>query len=109
MTVDAGGRKQKSSAGKFTKEELADCFTLKECLCDTKTKLGQKWPDYNGVQCLQSDDKPLRAVAATIPETLGFVHIVNEEETVAADETVDDPEPIKEDEYHSDSESENEF
>ena len=42
LTVDAGDRKQKSSAGKFTKEELADCFTLKECLCDTKTKLGQK-------------------------------------------------------------------
>lgn len=31
---------------KFTKEELKDCFTLKDSDCDTKYKLGQTWPDY---------------------------------------------------------------
>jgi len=34
------------SAEKFTKEELADCFTLKDCPCDTKNKLGKTWLDY---------------------------------------------------------------
>ena len=34
------------SSEKFTKEELADCFTLKECACDTKKKVGKTWPDY---------------------------------------------------------------
>ena len=31
---------------KFTKEELKDCFILKDSDCDTKYKLGQTWPDY---------------------------------------------------------------
>ena len=32
---------------KFNKEELKDCFTLKNCDCDTKRKLGKTWLDYS--------------------------------------------------------------
>jgi SNF2-related domain/Helicase conserved C-terminal domain len=34
------------SSDKFNPEEIADCFTLKDCDCDTKKKLGPSWPDY---------------------------------------------------------------
>lgn len=35
------------SKEKFTKEELADCFNLKDgCSCDTKLKVGRTWSDY---------------------------------------------------------------
>ena len=34
------------SSERFTKEELADCFTLKDCPCDTKQKLGKTWRNY---------------------------------------------------------------
>jgi SNF2 family DNA or RNA helicase len=47
LTVDSA---QPTSTGKksgFTKEELRDCFTLKEGIdCDTKLKLGNLWPAY---------------------------------------------------------------
>jgi SNF2 family DNA or RNA helicase len=46
ITVDGSSSMKKNSSG-FTKEELRDCFTLKEgCACDTKRKLGSKWPEY---------------------------------------------------------------
>jgi hypothetical protein len=41
----AGSGKDRGSG--FTKEEIRDCFTLKDgCDCDTKQKLGNKWNDY---------------------------------------------------------------
>lgn len=46
ITVD-GPPSAATSSAKFTKEELRDCFTLKEdCDCDTKRKVGKLWPDY---------------------------------------------------------------
>ena len=39
----------------FTKEELQDCFTLKEgCDCDTKQKIGKNWTSYGELK-LRSD------------------------------------------------------
>ena len=32
---------------KFTKEELKDCFILKDSECDTKNKLGKTWQEYS--------------------------------------------------------------
>jgi hypothetical protein len=48
LTVDGGPlASDVSSSTGFTKEELQDCFTLKEgCACDTKRKCGQRWPKY---------------------------------------------------------------
>mmetsp|Transcript_26901 Transcript_26901/g.40189 ORF Transcript_26901/g.40189 Transcript_26901/m.40189 type:complete len:350 (-) Transcript_26901:559-1608(-) len=51
-TLAVGGNLPSGSGGKrqsarFTKEELRDCFTLKEgCACDTKQKVGMNWSDY---------------------------------------------------------------
>lgn len=46
LTVD-GGPKSKGSATSFNSEDLKECFTLKEdCDCDTKLKIGKKWPEY---------------------------------------------------------------
>jgi len=46
ITVD-GSSSADSSSARFTKEELRDCFTLKEdCDCDTKRKVGKRWPEY---------------------------------------------------------------
>jgi SNF2 family DNA or RNA helicase len=75
MSVDS------QSKGKFTKEELADCFTLKRnCPCDTKRKVGDAWPTYEGRASLQEwdcDDEPLLEVSEAVKEHLGFVHIVD--------------------------------
>eukprot|EP00547_Thalassionema_nitzschioides_P015817 CAMPEP_0194241398 /NCGR_PEP_ID=MMETSP0158-20130606/7275_1 /TAXON_ID=33649 /ORGANISM="Thalassionema nitzschioides, Strain L26-B" /LENGTH=125 /DNA_ID=CAMNT_0038976279 /DNA_START=491 /DNA_END=868 /DNA_ORIENTATION=+ len=76
MTVD---RNSGNESGRFTKEELQDCFTLKEdhiCVC--KDKLG--WPDYDG----RSDDlvqegcfdEPLLKVAKASSNILTYVRIV---------------------------------
>ena len=66
----------------FTKEELKNCFSLKEnCACDTKTKVGDKWPQYCGPRSMESlgcDDRPLLAVAADEGVPLSFVHLVRE-------------------------------
>lgn len=84
-TVDAKSSNQKShinnsndSTLKFTKEELADCFDLKEGVaCDTKIKVGTDWPDYDqsNLTFVQSNDSSLFAVATKIPEILSFVHL----------------------------------
>jgi SNF2 family DNA or RNA helicase len=67
--------------GKFTKEELADCFTLKRnCPCDTKRKVGDEWPTYDGRSSLQKwdcEDEPLLEVSETVKQHLGFVHILD--------------------------------
>lgn len=61
----------------FTKQELKDCFTLKEnCDCDTKRKIGNKWPEYTGYQ---GEDQPLRTVASDSSTPLIFIHHVVED------------------------------
>lgn len=35
-----------SKSTRFTPEELRDCFTLKDCDCDTKSKIGRGWLNY---------------------------------------------------------------
>lgn len=66
----------------FTKEELQNCFSLKEnCACDTKIKVGDKWPQYYGPRSIESlgcDDRPLLVVAADETLPLSFVHLVRE-------------------------------
>ena len=94
LTVDRQSSKNGSS-GRFTAEELADCFTLEEnCPCDTKRKVGSLWPSYDGPDCLQlrgCTDAPLLRTAQAMPEKLGHVHIVNDEEMVkVVDDDVDD-------------------
>ena len=85
MTVDANSKDPGTrNAAKFTKEELRDCFTLKtDCVCDTKQKVGKRWPDYKGPTTLRSSgctDEPLLAVAELLKETVRFVHLVDENE-----------------------------
>ena len=48
LTVDGSIAKSESrTTTGFTKEELEECFTLKEeCPCDTKRKIGDAWPSY---------------------------------------------------------------
>jgi hypothetical protein len=47
LTVDGEIPSFKGKGTGFTKEELRDCFTLKEgCDCDTKSKVGTQWPHY---------------------------------------------------------------
>lgn len=72
---------------KFTKEEIADCFTLKDesCISDTKRKLGEKWLDYDGLSSLESQgnmDESLIYIAEhnSSRNVLSFVHIVEEKE-----------------------------
>jgi DNA repair and recombination protein RAD54 and RAD54-like protein len=69
MTVDGA----QGSTGKFTKEELVDCFTLKkDCDCDTKDKVGKQWPEYDGSESLLD-------IASSMSDVLSFVHIVDDE------------------------------
>jgi hypothetical protein len=109
IAVDSAGKnsnKKKASTG-FTKEELRDCFTLKEeCDCDTKAKIGNKWPSYgkfdswflvrwmmslpiisahatvshsDGVSSIVSEgcvDKPLIATVSEEGTPISFVHVV---------------------------------
>jgi hypothetical protein len=92
LTVDAGTKKGQyksysGNAAKFTKDELADCFSMKEhCTCDTKQKVGKCWPAYDdgadGLRALGCTDIPLLSVAESIPDTLCFVHIANDDEAL---------------------------
>ena len=44
MTVDSAQK----IGQRLNAEELKECFTLKEiCVCDTRNKVGKKWPDYS--------------------------------------------------------------
>jgi DNA repair and recombination protein RAD54 and RAD54-like protein len=64
------------SEAKFTKEELAECFDLKDSsICDTKDKLGTNWLPYDqcSIKSLVASDVPLHKVATDIPESLCFV------------------------------------
>jgi len=94
LTVDAASNKggkasPNANNAKFSKEELRDCFTLKpDIVCDTKRKIGKRWPDYDGPDSLlDCIDEPLLTVARTMPETLRFVHIVTDADDENATET----------------------
>jgi len=88
LTVD--GNSGRSSKGHFTKEELADCFTLKEgCACETKKKIGSQWAAYAGPDSIRSQgcfDEPLLDVSANLSVSLGHVHIVDEDEMVGVED-----------------------
>lgn len=86
LTVDG---KKGSGSGHFTKEELSDCFTPlifnSHTACSTKVKKGSEWPEYTGPDCLRCrgcDDAPLLLTASSMMDTLGHVHIVQEEKKV---------------------------
>jgi hypothetical protein len=87
MTVD-GNAVSSGSGGRFTKEEIADCFTLKEdCPCDTKRKVGFAWPAYEGPDSLFGlgcTDEPLLQIAESMSETLGHIHIVDSAGTASS-------------------------
>lgn len=77
MTVDGSIT---ADSGKFTNEELRDCFTLKEnTRCETKKKM--KWPDYKGCDCLVSrgckDENTLQVAKS---DKLCYVRLVPVEE-----------------------------
>lgn len=82
---------------KFTKDELADCFTLKDCKCDTKRKLGKSWIDYHGPESLEAQgsvDDALSYVAEHdgTCDIVSFIHLVEDKEqsTVVDDEADND-------------------
>jgi superfamily II DNA or RNA helicase len=119
LTVDGEGKQNSkaSSVTKFSKEELKDCFTLKACACDTKWKLGKRWPEYTGADRLRElgcCDQPLLNVAGTMDHIVTFIHISNDDEalSICADSDVDmNCDKTSEKTTFSDesSESENEF
>ena len=124
LTVDA---KQSSTSGLstgFTKEELRDCFTIKEgCKCDTKNKVGRLWPSYGGTRaCLASrgcvDEALLSLIelspnesdgaAAAPSDSLNFVHIVDDNDNESS-ESLNGNSPVAEanhESYTSDEEFE---
>lgn len=108
MANDGGSKKKGgSSTASFSKEELRDCFTLKQgCRCDTKRKLGKKWSDYVGVSSLHDQgymDEPLLEVCED--DTLTFVRVVDDDdEPTAAADTGDDDEASSDDDLLSESE-----
>ena len=77
VTVD---RSVNDEPGKFTNEELRDCFTLKEhTCCDTKSKMKSRWPEYNGSQSLCSQgcvDPVILKLADDCTDLLRHVHLV---------------------------------
>ena len=83
-----------ADSGKFTDEELRDCFTLKEdTRCDTKNKMKALWPEYSGSDSLLSQGCSDQAVLNLVDDTsdiLRYVHIVPVERSNAADEEGED-------------------
>jgi superfamily II DNA or RNA helicase len=76
VTVD-GHQGQKAS---FSSEELKECMTLKtDTNCDTKDKIGDSWPKYEGSDQLAElvYDEATLQVAKT--EMLTFVHSVDKD------------------------------
>lgn len=108
MTVDGA----QGSTGKFTKEELVDCFTLKEdCDCDTKDKVGKQWPEYEGFESLLEEgcvDQPLLDIASKMSNVLSFVHIVDDE-VVSAPPVACKSFPAPHSDSSEESESDDEF
>lgn len=94
LAVDCGrANGYKSGVGlSFSKEELADCFTLKEnCLCDTKEKIGNHWPTYELENYRdffsQQDctDEVILNVALETANTLSYVHLISDHEASTSD------------------------
>ena len=85
VTVDGSFNDE---SGKFTSEELRDCFTLKDTRCDTKIKMKSNWPEYDGRQslsCQGCSDLPMLNVASECFDILGHVHIVPTESNAASE------------------------
>jgi hypothetical protein len=65
---------------------------LKDCACDTKQKVGNRWPSYDGTSsgllALGCSDKPLLALAQVCSDTLRFVHVVGNVASNVTDETI---------------------
>jgi hypothetical protein len=100
--------KSKISAAKISRQELDDCFTLKEsCRSDTYEKIGN-WPDYSGEETLISQgcsDLALLSIAAMNDTAcpLMFVHTVDE---CAETPKVEDKSMVQEDGSYNDSDEE---
>ena len=117
MADDGGNARAKGGGGAhFSKEELRDCFALKEgCKCDTQRKLGDKWSDYHGASSLTSQgcrDGPLLGVIeADNDAALTFVRVVGGEEEDARitdtdeEDTADDAMLSSERSFSGDDES----
>jgi SNF2 family DNA or RNA helicase len=107
MAVDG---KTASSTKGFTKEELADCFTLKDgCPCDTKRKLGSRWPDYTGTESLDASDTVLIELGKQMKESIGHVHVVKDEELALAVDSLDTESPHQESLYDTDTDDDEEL
>lgn len=110
-TLAVDGAAKGSSKGKFTKEEIKDCFILKEEIdCDTHGKMGHKWPVYHGADSLRAlgcGDAPLLELAKTAKDVLRFVHIVEDDELQGHSSASGSP--IKASQYNSDNEQECKF
>jgi hypothetical protein len=80
LATRAVDSRKSASSPSFTKEEIRDCFTLKEnCASTTKEKLGDLWADYDGPSSIISqgcDDEPLIEIAS-MASNLAFVHVVD--------------------------------
>lgn len=119
MTVD---RDSGNESGRFSEEELRDCFTLKDNnLCVCKDKLA--WPDYNkvsdGLIKEGCSDDPLLRVAETTSNVLTYVRVApqaqnrpdseasllehddqsEDEESIHSSESEDDNEASSQEEY----------
>jgi DNA repair and recombination RAD54-like protein len=77
VTVDGSVNNE---SGKFTNEELRDCFTLKEdTCCDTKSKMKSLWPEYDGSKSLSlqgCSDPVILNLSDNCAAILGHVHLV---------------------------------
>lgn len=115
LTVDGVCGKPSRGSSKetsFTKEELNDCFTLKECDCNTKRKVGSHWKAYDGSDSLRSqncEDLPLIDVADSDATTLRYVRIVDDTDGDECMESRGDWEAAPPSLYDSDNEEEVEF
>lgn len=82
-TVDKESHHTLSS---FSKQDLRDCFTLKEGptyyhnSCDTKQKVGSLWPNYAGPSSLEAcKDIVLLRTLAKAASSITFVHHLTQE------------------------------
>lgn len=83
MTVDSVRDLNGKVSDGLNADELRDCFTLKACACDTKTKVGN-WPEYDGKDSLIAQDCPDQAlleISSKDPvaeSPLAFVHMITD-------------------------------
>ena len=62
----------------FSNEDLQACLFLSDSPCDTKSKIGQDWTDYDGPETLEElgcEDQPLLRVAASCFASIGHVEL----------------------------------